>query len=151
MPQVVTQYPLYLITAQAVPGKSGVILMARIVGYMGELAVQSSFSLITYAVEDLTNAALLGSGTLVIANVVYNALQQGNLLWTKDDAFNLGRDGRWGYNFATILPATLFTGPNSGDRNRADVQFTPVLNPAFPGSDNPFVVSWEWASQKVSV
>jgi hypothetical protein len=74
----------------------------------GALITQSSVSAITYVIQDLTLATQIGSGTLTVASVVFNALQQSDARWTQDSATLLGSDGLYGYNFAWQVPGANF-------------------------------------------
>lgn len=75
-----------------------------------------------------------------MAATVFDALQQGDGLWTKDDANNPGSDGRHGYNWKYTVPATHFA--VSGNRFRCDVKFTPT-------SGEVFTVPFEFKTLKV--
>jgi len=124
---------LPLITTQAVPGHSGVLLMARIVGQGGVLITQATISAVQVVVTDLTQVLATGSGPVntynpSISSVISNGLQQ-VLPWTQDSQANPGPDGLWGYNFNFVVPASCFA--NSGDIFQADARFTPVTGEAF--------------------
>ena len=64
-------------------------------------AVQSDFSAITYAVY--SGETSIGTGTLTISSVIYNALQTGSI-WTVDTT---------GFNFKATLAASLFLSPST--------------------------------------
>jgi hypothetical protein len=124
-----------VITTQAVPAKSGVTLLGRIVGNAGVPITQASLtSPLTIVVTDLTKeAALAGSGavntlTPAVSGVVFDSLQTGPL-WTKDSAAAPGPDGLFGYNFAYLVPAANFNTP--GDKYQLDVKFIPVVGEQF--------------------
>src|SRR6516164_9140458 len=70
----------------------------------GGLVTQAAVSAITYNVQDLTLATQIANGTLVIATVVFNSLQQLDPRWTQDTAALPGSDGLYGYNFAWQVP-----------------------------------------------
>ena len=96
-----------------VVARSGVTLMARLLGQGGALVTRASLSTIQYSVRDLTKGstetALTSAGA--VADLVFNDLQQGDARWelaTGEDADNVGPDGRHGYNMAITLAATLF-------------------------------------------
>src|SRR5438128_2171224 len=102
----------WLVTQQAIPMKSGVILMARILGYRGELVNQASFSAVAWVLQDLTTNTLVNTGTLVVSDVIFNVTQY-DLQWTKDSPSRPANpppdgDGYYGYNFKTILTAANF-------------------------------------------
>lgn len=130
---------LSLITGQAVPGNAGVALMARLVGNDDSLVTQASLSTITYDVYDIQaykdsgDAAtqLLSSTALTVSAVIFDDLVQTDDLWTKDGPGNLGTDGRWGYSFKHVIPASTFTIASSGHRCRAQVLFTPTSGQQF--------------------
>lgn len=123
--------PLNVITAKVVPGNAGLALMGRLVNYTGTLVTQASISSIAYSVYDLDADASLATGTFTVASVVYDTLQQSDAAWTKDSASKPGTDGRWGYNFKAILPATDIPIASSGDRVQVDVAFTPASGQKF--------------------
>lgn len=137
-----------VITGAAVPGQSGVTLLARVRGSDGRLITQASLSSIAYTVSDLTNGESLGTGTFTISSTVYDSLQQGDPRWSADSAARPGADGSHGYNFAGELPASLFalttlaepgvlTGPADPIQVQADVAFTPASGQAFR-------MVWSW-------
>lgn len=121
--------------------KSGVTLMARVRGNAGSLITQASFSSISFTVRDLTNGTTIVSGVaLTISSVVFNTLQQGDPSWDKDSSINLGKDGSYGYNFKTTIPAVHFSNYDVGTtqpfdvrphRFRVDVEMIPVTGEKF--------------------
>lgn len=119
---------LGLITGIVVSG-SGVTLMARILGNTGRPITRASLSSITYNVQNVTDATVEGTGTLTIASVVFDSLQQTDPRWTRDSADEPGEDGAWGYNFLATMAASLFA--DGGDRIQVDVKFTPASGEAF--------------------
>lgn len=126
---------MLIITGAAVVAKSGVTLMARIVGWTAEPITRATLSTIDYAVKNLDDADIaVVTGTLTIASVIYDDLQT-DARWTKDSEELPGPDGRWGYNFLTTLAATIF--PTGGERYQADVRMTPVTG-------EPFVVPYQF-------
>lgn len=131
--------PLGLITAQAVPGNAGVILMARLIGQFWALVTQASLASIAYQVTDLTvpgtytTIVSLGNGTIPVSTSIFDSLQQQDQTWTKDSAANPAPpppqgDGRYGYNFRFVLPPSSVPG---GKRLQVDVVFTPVAGQPF--------------------
>lgn len=123
---------LPIITALAIPGRSGVTLMARIVGNTGDLITQASISSIAYGVTDLDDDnTSITTGTQTVASVIFDSLQQTDNAWTVDDADNLGEDGRWSYNYKWTLAGTVVTVALSGHRFQIDVRFTPVTGEPF--------------------
>lgn len=131
---------LPIITAQSVPGRSGVALMARIRGQAAALLTQASLTSIGWTLTDLATGLVVTSGTFAVAAVVFDALQVQDGSWTKDSADSPGPDGAWGYNFRGIIPAANFTA--SGDRFQVDVAFTPATG-------EPFRVPFQFATVKV--
>lgn len=114
------------------------------------LITQASLSSITYSVYDLTAEESLGTGTVTISTSVYDALQQDDPGWTKDNAYlaaaGLTPDGAWGFNFAFTLPASLnpYTVSSDGTAHRlhVDIIFTPV-------SGDAYRQQWEWTPERV--
>lgn len=103
---------------------SGVSLMGRIRGHDGENIVQADLSSIAYSVFDVTNPASVtagGTGTLTIADVVYDTLQTDSR-WTKDSV---------GFNFLWPVAATHFA--SGGKTYRFEVAFTPASGAVFHG------------------
>lgn len=130
-----------LVTGLAIPDGSGVALLARIVGQLGTPITQASLSSITWAVTDLTAGVQLGTGTFTISSVVFNSLVT-DPRWQIDTPFRPGADGKSGYNFLAVLPASLFPvqtpappdllgGLPSPRIRQADVTFTPVTGEQF--------------------
>lgn len=93
---------------------SGPILMARVVGTAGAAITQATCSTITYAVYDVATAASVTSGSLTIANVVFDTLQT-DAIWTKDST---------GYNFKTQMTAAMV--PTGGATYRMEIKITPT-------------------------
>lgn len=129
-----------LITGQSIPTRTGVTLLARIVGNAGVPITQSTLASIQYDLTDLgspigvspTTGPLV---TLAIATVLFDSLQQSDPRWTRDSAGAPGRDGLWGYNLRCTLPASLFTSKN---RQHVDLVLVPLIG-------EPFRVIFEWA------
>lgn len=133
-----------IITGVVMAG-SGVTLIARLRGNAGQLVTQASIAAISWQASNLTTGAVAGSGTLMPAQVIYDALQQTDPRWTLDSAAQPGVDGSWGYNFLATLPASTFAPsilaappltPAPASVFRIDVKFTPV-------SGEPFYVSFQ--------
>jgi hypothetical protein len=142
-----------VVTGRAIPGASGVTLLARLRGQGGALVTQASLTSIAWTATDLTTGFILGTGTASPALCVFDALQL-DPRWTLDSPGLPGSDGSAGYNFALALPATLFpvrvpalapapwVSAPLGDRYQADVVLTPVVG-------QPFRVSWRWSESVV--
>lgn len=120
--------------------RSGVTLMARVLGNAGTPITQASLSTLTYTIRDLTAGTTITSAqSLTIASVIYDSLQQSDPRWTKDDADNLGPDDRHGYNLLAVIPASHFTAVDvdsdtkqiTAHRYRVDLLFTPVTGQAW--------------------
>jgi hypothetical protein len=128
-----------------VVGRSGVTLLARLLGSLGTLVTKATVSGIAYKVVDLTLGTVLGTGTFVVASSIFDALVQTDPRWVRDNARAVGPDGLFGYNFLATLPAVTFpaallTGRANltpADRVHCDVTFTPT-------SGEVFVVPYEW-------
>ena len=100
---------LSVITAPAVPGGTGVTVLARLRGADGQLVTQASLASVTYSVADLTSGEVLGTGTVTISSAVYDDLQQGDPRWTADGVNAVGDDGEHGFNFAATPVALTRT------------------------------------------
>lgn len=134
---------LPIITSAAIPGRSGITLMARILGNTGEPITQASISSIAYTVTDLSDDNTeITTGTFTVSASVFDNLQQADLAWTKDDVDNKGSDGRYGYNFKATVAATIVTIALSGHTFQVDVRFTPA-------SGQPFIVAFRVATLKI--
>jgi hypothetical protein len=121
-------------------GKSGVWIAARILGNLGIPAVQADLASITYTVQDLTTQKQIGTGTLTVANVMYNSLVQSDARWTVDSQWAPNAsDRQWGYNFAATIPAADFAGlwvidyanRVTPDTVQITVTFVPVVGEQF--------------------
>lgn len=131
-----------IVTSRALPGSTGVTLLARIVGNDGELVTQASITSIAYTVWDLTTDESVATSTsLTVATVVFDSLQT-DAVWTKDTADEPGPDDRAGYNFKATIPAATIT--PDGDRFQIDVKFTPA-------SGQPFVLTFQFDTLEVHV
>lgn len=127
-----------------VVNRSGVTLMARLLGNLGTPITIATVASIAWKVSDLTTGLAVASGTFTVATTVFDSLQMDSR-WTLDNANALGPDQRYGYNFLAVLPAatfaaTVLTGQANltpADRLRCDVTFTPV-------SGEVFAVPFEW-------
>ncbi len=126
--------------------KTDVTLLARVVGNLGTPVTQATISAISWQVSDLTLGTVLGTGTFVVASVIFNSLQQADTRWVRDSATQLGVDKAWGYNFLAVIPASAYAGPaliamaNAylPDVLQADVTITPTTG-------NPFKLApYQW-------
>lgn len=139
-----------ILSGQVYAQASGITLLARILGLAGNPITQATLTSIAYTVTNLTLGQNVGSGTFTISTTVFDALQTNDPRWRFDDPYNPGPDGLWGFNFAAVLPATLFpittitTSPDLGvpgptlpgqpptpQRMQCDVAFTPVTGQPF--------------------
>ena len=103
----------------AVYERSGVVVMARIVGEDAALVTQATFTTIAYSVVDVDrNKESQGSGAVTIADAVYDTAQTGNA-WPFSD----------GFNFRFVLPASCF--PRGGHFYRGEFTFTPAAGQVF--------------------
>ena len=94
-------------------------LLARIKGASGGYLTQDALTSITYAVHDTADGAEIGTGTLTIADVVYDTLQLDDL-WDEDQT---------GYNFRWDVNPTLI--PEGDKHYRFEITFTPSSGFAF--------------------
>lgn len=122
---------IYLAVAKAVPGNSGLIIMARILGANRQAVTSATFSSIAYQVTDITSALPGASGTISpINSAVFDNLQLNDPTWDADSITNpSAEDGLYGYNFKFTMPAASFM--PSGDRFQVDFAFTPVSGQPF--------------------
>ena len=142
-----------IITGAAVPGRTGVSLLARLRMASGQLVTQASISSITYTVSNVSLGTALGAGTFTVSSSIYDALQQNDVRWAIDSAAEPGPDLTHGFNFLGTLGATLFslatlaapgvlTGEADAETMQCDVFFTPV-------SGQPFRVIYRWPALPV--
>jgi len=112
--------------------RSGVSLMARIVGQDAQNITQSALVSISFKIFDLAvPEAAKSSGTLTVSSVVFNTLQT-DTRWTKDAT---------GYNFRHDVGATAFSG---GTKDwRIEYLFTPS------GGAAPFWVVFELHAHRI--
>lgn len=109
MPQpLIPNATLGIITGVTIYG-SAWTCMGRILGNLGTIITQASLSSITYTVRDMTLATTTTAAGVTISTSVFDSLQQNNPRWSKDNANHLGYDGRHGYNFLFVVPASRFT------------------------------------------
>ena len=107
--------------------RSGVSLLARVLGNAGAPITQASLSGIAWALTDLTAGVAVASGTFTVSGTVFDSLQL-DPRWTVDGI---------GYNFLGVLAATNFpaAAPGlptpTGHRFQADVRFSPVAGEGF--------------------
>lgn len=123
-------------------GKSGVALLARVLGNAGAPITQASLASIAWTLTDLTAGAAVAAGTFVVATSVFDSLQI-DPRWTVDAL---------GYNFLGTLAASNFPAalPAAGApgqaapprRYQADVAFTPAAG-------EPFRVIFAWSALSV--
>ncbi len=103
-----------MITTTTIWEDSGAYLMSRILGSDGAAIQQADVSSIAYSVYDMDDTSSPSTGSLTVANVVYDTLQT-DARWTKDST---------GYNFGWAAGASLFAG---GDKvYTVEVAFTPA-------------------------
>lgn len=108
--------------------------LARLVGWNGTALVQADVSGLAYKVFDLdAEGQQTGTGTLVVANTVFDALQL-DAAWTA-----AGGDGT-GYNVKAVLPGSCF--PNPNHHYQVELHATPA-------SGEAFVVVWRYFAEAV--
>lgn len=101
----------------------GALLLARVEDWDGNLLTQVACTGIAYKVFNVdNNNAVTGSGSLVVATVVFDTEQSGGN-WPHAD----------GYNFKAMFAATCF--PTGGHRYVAEVIVDPV-------SGEDFAIVW---------
>ena len=103
--------------------RTGTTLMDRILGADGTPVSQATFTAIAYTVTDLETHQRIGSGSLTIALVIFDGLQN-DALW----AVAVPGDTT-GYNFRWTVPANLLSGV--GRRVQVDVKMTPTSGEIF--------------------
>lgn len=126
-----------------VVSKSGVTLLARILGQLGTPITVATISSITWNVQDLVTQLSTGSGSFTPSQVVFDSLQVFDPRWNKDSASSPGPDKLWGYNFLASVPASSFTAYDVAASSavfpsvvtphtfQVDVEFTPVSGEKF--------------------
>lgn len=88
------------------------VFLARLHDHDGNRVTQASLASITWGAFNSITGTSLGSGSLTIADVIYDALQTA-AIWTADAV---------GFNFKARLPASAFA---TGDAiARVDFKFT---------------------------
>ena len=124
----------------AIVAGSGVTLMTRLQGNNGQLVTKASLASISYQVSNLTLGTVAGTGTLAVASVIFDSLQQSDPRWTADSADSRDKFGNWGYNFLATLPAAAFgvstlvaqpLAPVPPPVYQIDVLFTPASGEVF--------------------
>lgn len=107
------------------------VFLARVRDSEGDYITQASVSSITYEVYDIDDSdEAVDSGTLTVADVVYDALQTDSR-WTVDVT---------GYNFAAELDGDAFPKGNK------DYQVEFLVTPA---SGNPFYIAYQVNSKYI--
>ena len=94
------------------------IPIARVTNTAGAYITQAAVSSISYAVANAATLVSTGTGSLVVADVVFDTLQTGA---------NWNVDGT-GYNFLATIPATCF--PDGNVIYRVEVSFVPTSGTA---------------------
>ena len=123
---------LYLPTSKAIPGNSGCIVMARILGANRQAITSATISTISYTVTDISTGLNVVSAIAIspVSSAVYDNLQTNDPTWDADSLLQPSlEDGLYGYNFKFTIPAADLT--PSGDRFQTDFVFTPVTGQAF--------------------
>lgn len=99
----------------------GLQCLARVENWDGDLILQADLGTITYKVFDTTTNTETGTGSLTVANVIFDTAQT-NSGWPA--SFSAG------FNFKFLLPATAFP---IGDRHyRIEFLVTPTSSQPFP-------------------
>lgn len=97
---------------------SGVVLMARVLGYDGDPIQQADITSISRKVFD--GGTTISTDDLVVADVIFDALQTGDSRWDADDT---------GFNVLDIVPAASL--PNGDTVYRVEYLFTPASGEVF--------------------
>lgn len=115
-----------IVTGGLLPGSTGVVLMARIVGADSVPITQATISTITYVVRNTTQATTAQASTsLTVSSVVFDDLQTADDAWSIDSPTSPGPDGRSGYNLRFTVPASVLSPTVDLDDYRVDVLITP--------------------------
>jgi len=99
-------------------------LLARLKAGDGDYVTQTAISSIAYSVNRLDTGDSVGTGTLTVADVIFDTLQKDSR-WTEDSK---------GYNFLWSVNPTLV--PDGGVHYRVEVTFTPATG-------YPYKVIWD--------
>jgi hypothetical protein len=94
-------------------------LMARVVGSNGVLITQADITSIAYSVVKISDGTVIGTGSLTVADVVFDTLQT-DKRWSEDST---------GYNVLITPNPTLI--PEGGVTYAFEVVFTPVVGYPF--------------------
>ena len=106
--------PQATITEKIIFEDSPAQCLARVVGNDGSAIQQGDYGAITYAVFEEDTTTAISTGTLTVADVVFDSYQTDSR-WTVDAT---------GYNFRTTIPASDFT---AGDGvYRIEFKFAPT-------------------------
>lgn len=110
-----------IIDARSPRGRS-VPVQARVVGANDQPVLQSNVSSIAYVATDVSSGQTVASGTLTVSAVVFDTLRT-DCGWHEGTAADPWvDDDNEGYNFRTVLPASITTGP--GNRVRVMITLT---------------------------
>ena len=102
-------------------GAPGTVL-CYVTGHDGAVITQASTSSIAYSVVDVRRPnTVVASGTIVVADTVFDSLQTSDARWTVDDT---------GFNFAWAQPAAIV--PDGGKTYQVEITFTPATGSAIP-------------------
>jgi len=88
------------------------VILARITGTANTAITQGTVSSIAYTITDTSTNTVVDSGSLTVANVVYDTLQT-DAVWTNDST---------GYNFKWLPSASSF--PTGGVTYAVELQIT---------------------------
>jgi len=127
--------PHAVFTSVLIPGNADVVLLARIRNRAGSLLTQATVASIAWTLSDVSDGAnqgVLATGTFVVADTIFDALQVDEL-WVKDTE---------GYLFRGVIAAASIPTANSGHRMQADVKITMASGEILRGIFN-------WPSAKV--
>ena len=104
---------------------SGATLMARVVGQDAANVTQASLTSIAYKVFDLdglTPGTATATGTLVVADTIFDTLQTSDSRWTIDST---------GFNFLDVVAGAAANLATGDHRYRIEYVFTPASGQVF--------------------
>ncbi len=121
-----------IVTGGLLPGKTGVILLARIVGTSGVPITQATISSIAYVVQNVTQATVAQASTaMTVSSVIFDNLVTTDDAWKVDSPTSPGPDLLSGYNFKFTVPASVLSPTADLDEYRVDVTFVPATGQNF--------------------
>ncbi len=136
--------PGYRVIGGIVPAGSGVTLLARVIGQLGQPITPATLTSISYAVTDLVAGTVTTTGTFSVSGTVFGSLVQNDPRWPFDSVEQPSQSGLSGYNFLATLASTTFAlatpsavplgypgQPPAARLYQVDVTFVPVAGNSF--------------------